>query len=169
MLCSRRSLIGLVLIGGLAACGFAPAYGPNSGGSQLQGRVALTTPETRTDYLLNRRLEERLGRGSAPLYALTTDLTLESDGLGTTPEGSTTRVQLIGQVRYALTAAGSDTVVAQGDTRAFTGYSTTGSTVATLAAARDAEARLMAILADQIVDRLVLDLATKPAVHNSPT
>lgn len=160
--CNRRHLLWLGAAGALAACGFVPAYGPGGGAARLQGRVALAQPVTRTDYLLNRRLEERLGRASSPAYALRATVTLNSDGLGTTPDGNTTRVQLIGEVSYDLRSMPDDTLVSQGDTRAFTGYSTTGSTVATLAAARDAEIRLMTILADQIVDRLVLDSASLP-------
>lgn len=157
--CNRRQLLSLGSAGLLAACGFAPAYGPGGGATRLQGQVALAEPATRADYLLNRRLEERLSRASAAAYSLRTKVALNTDGLGTTPEGNTTRVQLIGQVRYELWSQADDSVLFQGDTRAFTGYSTTGSTVATLAAARDAETRLMTMLADQIVDRLVLGAA----------
>jgi LPS-assembly lipoprotein len=50
--------------------------------------------------------------------------------------------------------------VTSGSVDNFTGYSATGTTVATLAAERDAQERLMTILADQIVTRLLtLDLA----------
>jgi LPS-assembly lipoprotein len=53
--------------------------------------------------------------------------------------------------------------VRQGRVSDFTGFSATGSTVATLAAERDATARLMVILADQIVDRLVISASGLPA------
>ena len=45
-------------------------------------------------------------------------------------------------------------VLLSGNVDSFTGYSATGTTVATRAAERDAYERLMTILADQIVTRL---------------
>ena len=47
------------------------------------------------------------------------------------------------------------TTVTSGTVDSFTGYSATGSTVATRAARADAEERLTTILADQIVTRLI--------------
>ena len=44
-----------------------------------------------------------------------------------------------------------------GTVQSFTSYSATGSTIATLAAQRDARARLMQILADQIAQRLAAE------------
>ncbi len=161
--CNRRKLlISLGAFAGLAACGFSPAYGPNGGARQLQGAIALAEPDSRTDYLLNQRLEERLGRVAAPVYALTTKVSISDDGLGTSSDGQTTRFNLTGKVVFELAQIGTETPVVSGDTSAFTGYSTTGSTVATLAAARDAETRLMIILADQIVDRLILSAQSLP-------
>jgi LPS-assembly lipoprotein len=46
--------------------------------------------------------------------------------------------------------------------KSFTAYSATGSTVAGLAAEEDAATRLMRILADQIVARLVAVTAAQP-------
>ena len=46
-------------------------------------------------------------------------------------------------------------IVASGNVQNFTGYSATGSTVETLAGERDAQRRLMTILADQITIELL--------------
>ena len=54
-----------------------------------------------------------------------------------------------------MTEAGSDLRVQSGEVSTFTAYSTTGSPVATAAARRDAEDRLMVALADQLVSRLL--------------
>ena len=51
---------------------------------------------------------------------------------------------------------GPEGVEADGRVTAFTGYSATGSTVATAAAQRDAEARLAVILADMIVAQVLM-------------
>ena len=159
----RRAILIALGAGALSACGFAPVYGPQGGGSALQGAVALADPVTRAEYLLVQRLEDRLGRATTPRYRLEVVLSTRTQGLGTSAEGDTTRFHLVGTARYTLKSATQDTVLVQGDTDAFTGYSATGSTVATLAAERDALARLMVILGDQITDRLLLAAASLPA------
>ena len=61
-----------------------------------------------------------------------------------------------GGMGKVFAATGPDgAVVTQGNVGGFTGYSATGSTVATTAARTDAQDRLMVILADQIVTRLI--------------
>ena len=158
----RRAVLVLMAAGLLSACGFTPAYGPQGAAPALTAGLSLSDPVTRNDYLLNRRIEERLGRATIPTYRLKTQITVSEQGLGTTDDGDTTRVQLVGSVRFQLSLAEDDRVVIEGETDGFTGYSTTGSTVATMAAERDAEARLMTLLADQIVDRLILGAADLP-------
>ncbi len=155
----------LFLLSGLAlgACGFAPAYGPTGSAGRLQGQVMLDPPETQEVYLLNRRIEERLGRAAAGRFALSVEVATEQDGFGTTSAGSTTRYRLTGEARYRLRDTVTDTLISERRAVAFTGYSAFGSNVATLAGARDAEERLMVILADQIVDQLLLLSSELPA------
>ena len=138
----------------MAACGFTPAYGPNGGAAVLQNAILVNAPDTRLDFLAVRRLEERLGRASSPSYAL--DVGITTDSVGTAQSGGATREQITGAAVYALKQIGTDTVLTEGRVEAFTGYSTTGSTVSERAARADAQERLMVILADQIVDRLIL-------------
>ena len=59
-------------------------------------------------------------------------------------------------------ANGSEDVLIVGRTDSFTSYSATGSTAATQAAERDARRRLMVILADRVIDRLLIDADTLP-------
>ena len=160
--CDRRTLL-LTGAGVLAGCGFAPVYGPGGGAQRLQGQVGLAPPGDALAFAFNQRFEERMGRGDAGLYKLDVTLGTGAEGLGSTSAGATTRYRVDGEARFALRAAGSDTVLVDGVTKAFTGYSTTGSTVATLAAKRDASERLMVILADQVIDELLLRADTLPA------
>jgi LPS-assembly lipoprotein len=156
--CNRRAALALLLLPLVAGCGFAPVYGPGGSGAGLPGQVAVDAPTDRNGYLLVSRLEERLGRSAAPAYRLSYRITTDSDGLGSTSDGRTTRYHLLASVSYSLRDAGSDTELLAGTTETYTGYSATGSTAATQAALRDAELRLMTILADQIVDRLLTGL-----------
>ena len=75
----------------------------------------------------------------------------------------TTRYNLLGRVEYALRDLQTGAVVLTGQADSFTSYSASGTTVATQAAQRDAEARLMVILADQILNRLTAEAGALPA------
>ena len=154
MLCSRRLVLTLCVLA-LAACGFTPVYAPGGTGSRLQNRIEVQAPDTRDSYLVVRRIEERLGRADTPGYALALTVTSDEESLAVNRQGNITRFNLVGQAEYALTDLASGQVVTSGKVDNFTGYSATGTTVATLAASRDAQLRLMVILADQIVVRLL--------------
>ena len=149
---SRRFLLALPLA--LAACGFTPVYGPGGAGTALRNQVLVQEPTTQQGYLLTRHLKTRLGRATNARFAL--DMTLETseEGLAINSEGDTTRYNLVGRAGYALRDTQTGSIVTSGMVQNFTAYSATGSTVATLAAQRDAIERLMVILGDQIVVRL---------------
>ncbi|MEP4195041.1 MAG: LPS assembly lipoprotein LptE [Aliishimia sp.] len=149
---NRRSVMLAPLA--VAACGFTPVYGPGGTGTKLQNNVLVAAPENRDSFLLVRRIEERLGRSSAPAFDLSLSLETREEGLGIDSDGNTDRFNLIGVAGYALSNSTGD-VVTSGTVNSFTGYSATGNTTVTLAAERDARERLMVILADQIVARLL--------------
>ena len=154
----RRTFLGLIL---LAGCGFTPAYGPQGGAAALQGTIRAASPADKNAFDLVQRLEERLGRPTSPRYDLTYTITTKAIGVGVTPDGAITRYNLTGAVVWALNdPAGSK--VAGGTVDSFTSWSATGSTVAGLTAEQDAGLRLMRILADQIVARLLAAAATFP-------
>lgn len=152
MLWCKRFLLCLPLA--LAACGLQPVYGPGGTATALQNRIEVNEPTTRDAYLITRQLETRLGRGGNADFALDVDVVTVEEGLAVNRQSDITRYNLIGAATYTLTDRSSGAVVTSGKVDNFTGYSATGSTVATLAAERDAQQRLMTILADQIVTRL---------------
>lgn len=153
----RNTFLGLGVALALAGCGFAPVYGPQGDGGRLQSAINVQAPDTRDEQLLTRRIEERLGRGSR--FRLTHELDISEEPLAIDASNIASRVNLVGRVSFALYPGGpvddDATPLMTGRTTAFTGYSTTGSTVATRAAARDARERLATILADRIVARLL--------------
>ncbi len=157
----RKFLLGALALGA-AGCGFRPAFGPG-GRARLVNRIRLQVPQTPEAFAFNRRFEERLGRAgpSAP-FTMDIRLDLKEQGVGSTSAGSTTRFRIIGTASYVLKDAASGLQLQSGTTNAFTGYSTTGSTVATLAAERDAKERLMVILADQVIDLLLISAVDLP-------
>jgi LPS-assembly lipoprotein len=154
-----RRLFGLTALGALAACGFTPVYGPGGGGTALQNKILVDEPGTREAYLVTREFEQRLGRASDAQYGLSLDITVREEAIAISSDNVTTRYNLIGELTYALRDLGTQQVVNTGKVNSFTGYSASGTSVATQAAERDARARLMQILTDQMITRLV---ATAP-------
>lgn len=146
----------------LAACGFTPAYAPDGPATALLGAVRVQDPTDRNGFDLVQRLEERLGRPEADRYDLAFTITTEVVGVGITTENEISRFNLKGEVSYTLTDRATGTRVAGGRVQNFTAYSATGSTVAVLAAEEDAATRLMRIMADQIVARLIAATAATP-------
>ena len=145
----------------VAACGFTPVYAPGGTGAALYGAVTVQAPETlgaKDDsdaYFLVQNLEERLGRTATGAYTLDLNLRTRSEGQAITADNEITRYSVVGYVDYILTRQADGMIVASGNVQNFTGYSATGSTVETLAGERDAQRRLMTILADQITIELL--------------
>lgn len=148
----RAVLLGLLT---LASCGFAPAYGPGGPGGRLRGRVAVEAPDTPDGFRLRARLEDRLGPAGAAAAVLGVEPLVEVLEAGITPDGAITRYNLEGRAAWRLTTP-AGAVLAEGEATGFTGYSATGTTVATRSAAEDARERLVVLLADEIVARLLL-------------
>ena len=150
---NRRSL--LLSLAALSACGFTPVYGP---ASVLRGTVQIGAPDSANAFTLVRALEFRLGPAETPRYALEVSVDIDEEGSVITPTQEIDRFTLTGDARYRLVALDGDTI-ASGSTRAFSAYSASDTPMATRAARSDAEARLMEMLADQIVTRLAGALA----------
>ena len=139
----------------LAACGFTPVYGTGTNGGTLQNNVEVAEPNYENAYLLTRRLEERLGRATVPAYRLDISVTSLREALAVNTESNINRYNLLGVADYTLIEQSTGRVVTSGRVSNFTGSSSSGTTVATLSAGRDAQRRLMTLLADQIVARLL--------------
>lgn len=148
----RRTLILMPLA--LAACGFQPVYAPGGNADQLYGRIEVSAPDSVNTYLLVRNLEERLGRPAAAEYKLNVSLRTSTQGQAITADNAILRYAIQGNVNYALVRSGTGEVVHSGNVSNFTGYSATGSTVETFASEKDANRRLMEILADEVTTRL---------------
>lgn len=152
----RRRVLRLGLGGaaaaGLAACGFAPAYGPQGAARAVRGEVRITVPEGRIGFALGQELEGRLGRGGADApWKLSADLLITESGLAITRDSLITRFVMRGRSRWRLEGPeGTDPV--EGEEAALAAYSATESLFATRAARRDAEARLARELGARVSD-----------------
>ena len=114
----------------------------------------MNEPQDRDDYWFTQRFEERMGRSANAKYALVYNISTVEQGIAVNQEGNIERYDVLGRATYELRDAATDAVVSSGDVESFTGYSATGTSVASLAAERDARERLMIILADLVVTRL---------------
>ncbi|WP_298841394.1 LPS assembly lipoprotein LptE [uncultured Roseobacter sp.] len=150
---NRRALICLPLA--LAACGFTPVYSTGGNGTRLQNNILIDDPTTESGYLITRRIEERLGRSVAGGYRMAVSVTTAQEDLAVDREGDITRFNLLGNADYTLIDNTTGRIVLSGTVDNFTGYSAADTTVATLAAEQDALRRLMVLLGDQIIVRLL--------------
>ncbi|TVP94609.1 MAG: hypothetical protein EA338_12675 [Roseinatronobacter sp.] len=154
----RTLLLAVAALPLAAACGFSPAYGPSGAGQALRGQVRATDPTHPREFDFVVALEERIGRSTAPRFNLTYTITTSERGAARVAGLGETRITLFGTLSYQLTDNTTDALVTQGRLRNFTNYSTTDTQLATRRAQEDAEARLMRILADQVVARLIAAL-----------
>jgi LPS-assembly lipoprotein len=147
----------------LAGCGFTPAYAPGGGGARLENAVEIEAPDTRAAYQLTRHLEDRLGRASNPRYGLNYAIALSEAPIAISRNNVTLRYNILGELTYALRDMQSGAILTSGKVDNFTSYSTSGTTVATKAAEKDARDRLMIILGDQMIARLIIAAPGLPA------
>src|SRR5690606_41512339 len=84
------------------------------------------------------------------------------------PDNTINRYQLLGTVAFTLHDAGTDTALSSGEVASFTAYSAFGTSVATAASEADAHRRLMRLLADLIVMRLISTSAAWNGRCSSP-
>lgn len=151
----RRAFLTLLAVAPLAACGFEPAYAPGGPAAGLLGRVAVDAPDDKDAFDLVARLEDRLGRTRTPDFRLSYRISTRAEAQAIAPDNTINRYQLLGSVEFSLRDAASDAVLTSGKVSSFTAYSAFGTSVATAESESDAHRRLMRILADQIVTRLI--------------
>ena len=156
----RRTALTLLAALPLAACGFKPVLGRRGLGDVLWTKILPDPPDGRLDYEFVARIEDRLGRAEGPLWALGYTIETREIAVGVSADNVTTRYNLTGRLLWSIRPLASDEQVLSGTEESFTAFSATGSAVATLTARRDAEDRLMAILADRVVTRLYAEADT---------
>ncbi|MEL6594642.1 MAG: LPS assembly lipoprotein LptE [Pseudomonadota bacterium] len=148
----RRSiLLGVIA---LPACGFEPVHGTRGSAQGLYGQITFEAPNDANSFNLRKQLEDRLGRNDAGLFTMAVSLDLRTESLSITSEQSINRRNVIGSARYQIRRSDTGEVLDQGKVSNFTGYSSSGSTVATASARDDGFERLTTTLADQLISRL---------------
>jgi len=152
---SDRRLFLLGSLAALAGCGFEPALAPGGAALAIRGRIRADDPKNRNEFLFLDRFENRNGTASGAAFIMSYKITTREVGLAINQAQETTRFNVLGVASFTVKDATSGTVLTEGSVDSFTSYSATGTTVATLATQRNAKERLMIILADQVLARLV--------------
>lgn len=155
----RTLLLGLVT---LPACGFEPVYGTGGSAEGLYGQIRFETPDDVNGYNLRNQLEDLLGRSASARYEMQVSLRLRTESLAITSQQSINRLNVIGTATYQVRDLSTGRVVDRGSVNNFTGYSASGTTVATASARDDAFERLTQILADQIVAQVLATSGSWP-------
>ena len=138
----------------LAGCGFEPLNGVSSKSQMLRNTVLVQAPTNRVEFELVRNLEVQLGQATSKFYDLRYKLNVDEDIIIVSAAQEINRFSLVGVLEYSLLDSGG-VVLLSNTAKSFTGYSATGSTVATQRSKRDAYDRLMMILAKQVSNFLL--------------
>ena len=133
----------------LAGCGFVPVNGISSKSQMLRNTVLVQAPTNRVEFELVRNLEVQLGQATSKLYDLRYKLNVDEDIIIVSAAQEINRFSLVGVLEYSL-VDNDGMVLLSRTAKSFTGYSATGTTVATQRSKRDAYDRLMVILAKQV-------------------
>lgn len=160
----RGVLIGAVLA--LAGCGYEPAFGPSGSAEVLRNQVTLPEAKNRNQFDFNAQFEKRLGHASAGKYKLSYSANISRDGVAQRVGGDVFRYNLVGTATFTLRDAATDDVLETSSVQNFASYSigfvdssatttNTSANISSVAARQDANRRLMVMLADQVVMRLV--------------
>ena len=149
----RRTFL-LLSVVGLGACGFTPALGPEGSAANLCGLIEVEDPVDVLSFEFVRARTAQLGPPNAPRYRLEAEIVVGEQAVGVLPDQTITSYNVLGEVDYVVTDLATGTVAASGEVANFTTYSATSTTVATTSAQADARRRLMAILADQVIEDL---------------
>lgn len=147
--CDRRAVLAGLAILPLAGC-FRPMLAEDGPASAVLGRIALPTVDDRFGYFLNRSLEGRLGRATAPDWRLEVNTRITERGFAVAQDNSVTRITLEAEATWKLFRAGETRPVLTDRAVTQSGYGATSSLFATRQTRRDIERRLANDLGERI-------------------
>ena len=153
----------VVLLAALCACGFRPIYATDGGAaagadvpSRLHG-ILVPAARGRVEQLVYNDLRDRLnplGVPKRPRYRLDYAVSVVKQAVAFARDETATRRNVRVSVTFALRDPDGEAVVFAGTARAIAAYNVLRSQYATLAAERNAEARAVREVSDEIRLRL---------------
>jgi len=156
---SFRTLVLAAAVVTVAACGFQPLYGSRIAGSAPEelAQIKLEPIPDRIGQQLHNHLLTILnpdGRPRAARYVMRTALNESTAALGVRKTAFATRANLQMRAIYSLTSAATGKTVFNGDSSITVSYNILDSEFATLMAEKDARARAVRELSEDIRVRL---------------
>ena len=155
------SKLGLfILLGGLAACGFRPLYGPQAGYDQSLeelASVSIAPIPDRVGQILRNELRDRLtprGVPRSPRYRLAVVMSQTKEGLAFEKDETVTRFNLTVRASYQLVEVETGTLLTSGATRSVAAFNVVLSEFANIAAEADAQTRAAKAVGEDIWIRL---------------
>jgi len=133
----------------LLGCDFTPVHGSRSQAKIVRNTVLVQAPKNRIEFELVSNLEALLGQATAKIYDLRYTLTVDEQVIVVSAAQDIDRFSLVGKLNFSL-VDDNGVVFLSKTAKSFTGYSATGTTVATERSKRDAYDRLMVILARKV-------------------
>jgi len=148
----RKFLVGLFFLTG---CGYTPVRGTGSKVKKLYSSVFVQAPKDRVEFELVKNLEKHFGKATSRQYAFNYTLRIKEEKAVVSASQTLERYSLVGSLKYSLIKKDGEVVLAN-TAKSFTAYSATGTALATERAKRDAQDRLMVILAEQVLNRIFI-------------
>jgi LPS-assembly lipoprotein len=167
---TMRILSTLVLSFGLGACGFSPMYGSNgfSASDSVVARLSqvnIRPIAERRGMVLRQQLNEKLRPSgvSSNRYELQVSLSSETQELGVRQDSTRSRANLILTANYTLWDG--STRVTRDRARAVASYNILDDQYATITSERNAEARALRQISDEIRTRLAVHFERSSTVQ----
>ena len=140
----------------ITGCSFEPAWvAKNQKAKMLWERVDFKEAKTSNEFRLNRYLASRLGKSDDPELLLKYELFTETKRSALSFDGKAFRIRIYGEVKFSLIQNGKNTILLTSSVRDSAAYSDAILAVTDEASERDAYTRLMVLLGDRIVDKLL--------------
>jgi LPS-assembly lipoprotein len=121
----------------------------------LWERIDFKEAKTSNEFRLNRYLASRLGKSDDAELLLKYELFTETKRSALSFDGKAFRIRIHGEVKFSLIQNGKNTILLTSSVRDSAAYSDAILAVTDEASERDAYTRLMVLLGDRIVDKLL--------------
>ena len=149
----KASMIVALMSMGLPSCGFTSVYGEGSSAPETLENVMLEDPTSRNEQLFLMAVEQRLPRPSNPKYKVKYRIELSYTGAN---EIGVQNVQIFGRVVSKFVDQNTSAVKFTFNVESFTSYSNDIGSNLQQIERKNAEERLMQILADKFITRLMI-------------
>lgn len=157
-----RTLLALLALSALSACGLKPMYAGGSNAAVAQGLAAIDVPPIpgRDGWLIRNALRDRFGAAgeATPAYRLDVRLDDALEALGVLNDDTISRERRILRARYQLIDLATGEILLDATAGSDAGIDVVSSEYATIAAEQTALENLSKEVADRMATRIALTL-----------